>query len=176
MLYFHLLQQHLIELIRVGNLTEALFFASTELAPRGEEQPEVLPELEKTMALLAFDVPTAPQSIPASLQPLLEPAHRIKTAQEANEALLINQNQGPTPALPGLLRMLAWSEGLLSQKMNFRRLDMQDLLGQAKVEERPAEFHGIASNKESSSEQETEAPSFSGAGQESNVEDVAMEL
>lgn len=36
-LYFHLQQQHLIELIRANNITAALDFAKDELAPRGEE-------------------------------------------------------------------------------------------------------------------------------------------
>ena len=36
-LYFHLQQQKLIELIRVGKINEALEFAQEELAPRGEE-------------------------------------------------------------------------------------------------------------------------------------------
>jgi hypothetical protein len=35
--YFHLLQQKLIELIRVGKISEALEFAQQELAPRGEK-------------------------------------------------------------------------------------------------------------------------------------------
>lgn len=167
-LYFHLLQQHLIELIRAGNLTEALYFASTELAPRGEEQPEVLAELEKTMALLAFDVATAPQSVPVSLQPLLEPSQRIKTAQEANEALLLSKNQGPTPALPGLLRMLAWSETLLSQKVAFRRLDMRELLGKAKVNPQEA--------AKSPPVAEADELSFS-AGQDSRADDsIIVEL
>ncbi|KAJ7900257.1 MAP kinase [Mycena olivaceomarginata] len=54
-LYFHLQQQKLIEFIRHGQIAEALQFAQDELAPRGEESPEFLSELERTMALLAFD-------------------------------------------------------------------------------------------------------------------------
>ncbi|KAN0059637.1 hypothetical protein ACQY0O_008207 [Thecaphora frezii] len=49
-------QQRLIELIRAGAINEALEFASEHLAPRGEEHPDLLPELERTMALLAFDI------------------------------------------------------------------------------------------------------------------------
>ncbi|GAA5976737.1 hypothetical protein JCM5350_006736 [Sporobolomyces pararoseus] len=56
-LHFSLLQQHLIELIRQGEILQALEFAQTELAPRGEEHPKFLQELEKTMALLAFEMP-----------------------------------------------------------------------------------------------------------------------
>ncbi len=36
-LYFHLQQQKLIELIRKGQIAEALTFAQEELAPQGEE-------------------------------------------------------------------------------------------------------------------------------------------
>jgi len=70
-LYFHLQQQRLIELIRQKKIDEALLFAQHELAPRGEEHPEFLNELEQTMTLLAYDVDlpaleaAAAQSAPA---------------------------------------------------------------------------------------------------------------
>jgi hypothetical protein len=57
-LHFHLLQQHLIELIRAQEIPTALAFAQNELAPLAEEHPRFLKELEKTMALLAFELPT----------------------------------------------------------------------------------------------------------------------
>jgi hypothetical protein len=41
-LYFHLQQQKLIELIRMGKIEEALEFAQEELAPRGEENVPLL--------------------------------------------------------------------------------------------------------------------------------------
>ena len=44
-LFFHLQQQRLIELVRQGQLAEALEFAQENLAPRGEEHPELLEEL-----------------------------------------------------------------------------------------------------------------------------------
>lgn len=50
-------QQHLIELIREGNVEGALEYAQTHLAERGEENPEILSELERTLALLAFEEP-----------------------------------------------------------------------------------------------------------------------
>lgn len=54
---FSLQQQHLIELIRERNIEGALEFAQTHLAERGEENPEILNELERTLALLAFEEP-----------------------------------------------------------------------------------------------------------------------
>ncbi|GAA5924559.1 uncharacterized protein JCM15063_005676 [Sporobolomyces koalae] len=65
-LHFSLLQQHLIELIRQGKIAEALEFAQTELAPRGEEHPKFLEELEKTMALLAFEMPAFTTAVPTA--------------------------------------------------------------------------------------------------------------
>ncbi|KAK4048058.1 hypothetical protein OIO90_005959 [Microbotryomycetes sp. JL221] len=56
-LHFHLLQLQLIELIRHGQINEALMFAQSELAPKGQENPQFLKELERTMALLAFELP-----------------------------------------------------------------------------------------------------------------------
>ena len=56
-LFFHLQQQQLIEFIREGKVEEALKFASDQLAERGEESELVLEELERTLALLAFEDP-----------------------------------------------------------------------------------------------------------------------
>lgn len=58
-LCFHLLtqQQHLIELIRLRETESALEFAQTQLAEQGEESRECLTEMERTLALLAFDNP-----------------------------------------------------------------------------------------------------------------------
>ncbi|KAK2851765.1 hypothetical protein Q5P01_008041 [Channa striata] len=56
-LYFHLQQQHLIELIRLRETESALEFAQTQLAEQGEESRECLTEMERTLALLAFDNP-----------------------------------------------------------------------------------------------------------------------
>ncbi|QRW27219.1 STE/STE11 kinase [Rhizoctonia solani] len=102
-LYFHLQQQRLIEYIRAGRTTEALQFAQSELAPRGFENPEFLSELERTMALLAFDQVPDP---PADIAELLLPAQR--TGQ-----LLI-----------GLMRLLAWGEHLLEERATFPRVDL----------------------------------------------------
>lgn len=46
-LFFHLQQQHLIELIRNKNIDAALKFAQENLADQGEEDATVLEELER---------------------------------------------------------------------------------------------------------------------------------
>ena len=58
-LLFHLQQQHLIELIRQQKEEEALQYAAEHLAERGEEDGGVLQELERTLALLAFEDPSS---------------------------------------------------------------------------------------------------------------------
>ncbi|KAG8733847.1 hypothetical protein FRC12_018725 [Ceratobasidium sp. 428] len=120
-LYFHLQQQRLIEYIRSGQTSEALQFAQSELAPRGFENPEFLGELERTMALLAFDQVPDP---PADIAELLQPAQRTRTASELNAAILASLGQGIEPKLVGLMRLLAWGEGLLEEKINFPRVDL----------------------------------------------------
>lgn len=50
-------QQHLIELIRLRETEAALEFAQAQLAEQGEESRECLTEMERTLALLAFDNP-----------------------------------------------------------------------------------------------------------------------
>lgn len=53
----YLQQQHLIELIRLRETEAALEFAQSQLAEQGEESRECLTEMERTLALLAFDNP-----------------------------------------------------------------------------------------------------------------------
>lgn len=66
-------QLHLIELIRNNRVEEALAFAQSHLSESGEEDPSVLSELERTVALLAFEDP-----INSPFGDLLQPAHRQK--------------------------------------------------------------------------------------------------
>ena len=56
-LFFPLQQQKLIELIRDKDIEGALHYAQSHLSERVEENPDVLSELEKTLALLAFENP-----------------------------------------------------------------------------------------------------------------------
>ncbi|KIL70931.1 hypothetical protein M378DRAFT_67024, partial [Amanita muscaria Koide BX008] len=122
-LYFHLQQQKLIELIRQGRVAEAIQFAQDELAPRGEESPQFLAELERTMALLAFDSSTA---APPAILELLSPAQRMKTASEVNAAILDSLSQGKEVKLVGLLKLLSWGERLLEEKAEFPKLNVGD--------------------------------------------------
>ncbi|KAL4069682.1 CTLH/CRA C-terminal to lish motif domain-containing protein [Scleroderma yunnanense] len=118
-LYFRLQQQRLIELIRHGRIAEALQFAQNELAPRGEESPEFLAELERTMALLAFD---STSSAPSAITDLLSPAQRIKTAGEVNAAILESFSQGKEVKLVQLLKLLCWGESMLSERADFPKV------------------------------------------------------
>ncbi|MBW0483652.1 hypothetical protein O181_023367 [Austropuccinia psidii MF-1] len=134
-LFFHLQQQRMIEYIRHGQIAEALTFAQQELAPRGEENPIFLSELERTMALLAFDTSTssgtssdAPNAPPAHIQELLLPAQRQRTAGQLNSAILTSQSHGKNPKLPNLLRMMNWGESLLSARADFPKLELAELL------------------------------------------------
>lgn len=160
-LYFQLQQQRLIELIRQKKIDEALVFAQEELAPRGEEHPEFLEELEQTMTLLAYDIDLSViearyraslnnttsssgelvgtngggegnndealdgiDGVPSSIAFLLHPAHRQSTATKVNAAILKSQSHGSTPKLPNLLKILAWGEELLSNKLDFPKMDL----------------------------------------------------
>lgn len=120
-LLFHLRQQHLIELIREGRTEEALAYAQDHLSECGEENPQVLGELERTLALLAFE---EPQTSPFG--DLLHPSQRQKVASEVNAALLQDDHRGgegplsstpssSRPQLAGLLRLLLWAQDQLDQ-------------------------------------------------------------
>ena len=118
-MYFKLQQQKLIELIRQGRIAEALQFAQEELAPRGEESPEFLAELERTMALLAFE--SAPNA-PSGISELLSPGQRMRTAGDVNAAILESLSQGKEVKLVGLLKLLCWGEMMLEEKADFPKV------------------------------------------------------
>ncbi|KAF9787236.1 lish motif-containing protein [Thelephora terrestris] len=119
-LYFRLQQQKLIEYIRQGRIAEALQFAQEELAPRGQENPEFLPELENTMALLAFE---SSKSAPESISSLLSPNQRMKTAGEVNAAILESFSQGKESKLVALLKLLCWGESMLEERADFPKVE-----------------------------------------------------
>ncbi|KAJ1656398.1 hypothetical protein IWQ61_004022 [Dispira simplex] len=119
-LYFHLQQQRLIELIRSGQVEEALSFAQEELAPRGEQVPELLDELEKTMTLLAFD-PKSGHASPVGF--LLDYSQRQKTASELNAAILSSMSLPSEPKLPSLVKLLDWTQSQLGEKVQFPRIN-----------------------------------------------------
>lgn len=100
------------------------------------------------MALLAFELPTtaataapAPTSkngkpvpsvaVPESIRGLLAQEKRQETAKELNAAILTSQSHGREPKLPGLLKMLAWGEGLLGERCEFPRWEFHELLKQS---------------------------------------------
>ncbi|KAK1260194.1 hypothetical protein QJS04_geneDACA022527 [Acorus gramineus] len=117
-LFFHLQQQRFIELIRDGKVEEALEFAQEELAPRGEENQAFLEELEKTVALLAFeDASSCP------FGELLHISQRLKTASEVNAAILTSQSHEKDPKLPSLLKMLIWVQNQLDEKATYPRIN-----------------------------------------------------
>jgi len=117
-LYFHLQQQRLIELIKKGQIMEAIKFAQEELAIHGEQNSTFLDELEKTMALLAFEDHTK-----SPIGNLLDISQRQKTASELNAAILMSQCQEKDPKLPTLLKMLIWSQNQLEERAKFPRVN-----------------------------------------------------
>lgn len=60
---------------RAGNVEEALHFAQTQMAEAHDSRPEALNELERTLALLAFE---KPQNSPFA--DLLEQSYRQKVS------------------------------------------------------------------------------------------------
>ena len=114
---FHLYQQQLIELIRAGKTAEALDFAQEELAPKGESSPDLLPALERTMALLVLD----PAQVTEGSE-LFDPYHRVRVANEVNAAILQSQGCGEGAKLPALLKLLMWSQEQLADKAVFPRI------------------------------------------------------
>lgn len=110
-LFFHLQQQKLIELIREKNIDGALEFAQSVMSELGAENTSYLEELEKTMALLAYEDPTA-----SPFSNLLTPSQRHMVASEVNAAILETQHQETMPKLAGVLKLLLWAQDELDRK------------------------------------------------------------
>lgn len=110
-LHFSLLRLQLIELIRKatasqdGDITPALTFATTHLAPRAPTNPEFLEDLERTMALLIFP----PDNLAPPLAALLDPALRQEVAQRVNQALLLSQGERTKATLYDLVNHRSWA-------------------------------------------------------------------
>jgi hypothetical protein len=111
-LHFALLRLQLVELIRTcnstpgGDITPALTFATTQLAPRAPTNPEFLEDLERTMALLVFP----PDNLEPQLAAILHPDLRRSVADRVNKAILTCQNQRRDAAIRNLVRLRAWAE------------------------------------------------------------------
>lgn len=118
-LFFHLQQLQLIELIRAGKVEEALVFAQSKLSESGEE---IRFELERTLALLAFE---KPQESPFA--DLLEQSYRQKIASELNSAILrCEHSEDSTPKMMFLLKLILWAQSKLDgRSINYPK--MKDL-------------------------------------------------
>lgn len=110
-LAFHLRQQQLIELIRERRLEDALLFAQNHLCEYGENNPQIQEELERTMALLAFENPND-----SPFCDLLLPVQRQRLSGEVNSAILEFENMESNAKLTVLIKMLLWSQDLLDKR------------------------------------------------------------
>lgn len=116
-LHFALLRLQLVELIRTcnatpgGDITPALNFATTQLAPRAPTNKEFMEDLERTMALLVFPS----DSLEPPLAALLQPTLRRQVADRVNKAILSSQNIRRDAAIRGLVRLRAWAEDTARQ-------------------------------------------------------------
>ncbi|KAI5804964.1 CTLH/CRA C-terminal to lish motif domain-containing protein [Geopyxis carbonaria] len=126
-LHFSLLRLQLIELIRKctaspdGDITPALDFATTHLAPRAPGNQSFLEDLERTMALLCF--PT--DNLSAPLAELMDPALRRRVAAQVNETIMEAQGLEKEPKIRGLTRLRAWSEDhLRNERKDLPILDL----------------------------------------------------
>lgn len=125
-LHFALLRLQLVELIRScssrpdGDISPALEFATSQLAPRAPTNPQFLEDLERTLALLIF--PT--ENLTPSLAPLLHPDLRKDIATRVNEAILHSQGARKEARLRNLVKLRAWAE----QKAREAKKDIPDKL------------------------------------------------
>ncbi|KAJ8951784.1 hypothetical protein NQ318_019757 [Aromia moschata] len=81
-------------------------------AKQAREDSSVLSELERTVALLAFEDP-----LNSPFGDLLAPSHRQKVASEVNAAILKMEHQETTaPKISTLLKLILWAQEKLNKK------------------------------------------------------------
>jgi glucose-induced degradation protein 8 len=143
-LHFSLLRLQLVELIRncsatpEGDITPALEFATTQLAPRAPTNPEFLEDLERTLALLIFPS----ENLAPPLAALLHPDLRKEIATNVNEAILQSQGDRKEACLRNLVKLRAWAE----QKAREAKRDIPDHLDLSLFGDKGPEFRHTTSN------------------------------
>ncbi|KKK25426.1 hypothetical protein P175DRAFT_0502235 [Aspergillus ochraceoroseus IBT 24754] len=111
-LHFSLLRLQLVELIRSctltpdGDISPALEFATSQLAPRAPTNPQFLEDLERTLALLIFPR----ENLTPSLAPLLHSDLRRDIYAKVNAAILQSQGARTEALLCDFARLYAWAE------------------------------------------------------------------
>lgn len=111
-LHFALLRLQLIELIRSctstpdGDVTPALDFATSHLAPRAPTNPQFLEDLERTLSLLIFPS----ENLSSSLSGLLGPELRKNIANRVNEAILQSQGARRHAKISSVVHAWGWAE------------------------------------------------------------------
>ena len=143
-----MLRLQLIELIRTftstatSDITPALTFASSQLAPCAATNQEFLKDLELTMSLLIF-LPTT-GTLHKELSQLLEPSLRRDVASKVNEVILASMGSRGEARMRSLVRLRNWAE----TKARATQKDIPPVLplGLHDVDETPA--NGNGSNSE----------------------------
>ena len=118
LLHFHLLQLHLIEIIRVilakpapQNITAqdflpAIKFATEQLSPKAPTDPKYQTALEHTMALMIFP----PEKMAPEFKELLDVRLRERVASDVNKAILQSRGERVEAKIRQLVRARAWAE------------------------------------------------------------------
>lgn len=111
-----------------GDISAALAFATTHLAPRAPSNPEFLQDLERTMALLCFP----PNNLAPPLAELMDPALRRQVAARVNEAILDAQGVPKEAKIRRLVRLRGWAEQRIrNEKRDIPPMDLGLDLGQS---------------------------------------------
>lgn len=121
-LFFHLLQQKMIELIRAGRRREAISLGQLELAPLGRDDEDWIKELEDTLLLLIFDQPSSN----TTSAPLLSQEQRIKLAEEVNAAMLACLDHIQETRLITLLKAMDWLQSTVLGPTNPKLIPSND--------------------------------------------------
>ncbi|OQV17254.1 putative Glucose-induced degradation protein 8-like protein [Hypsibius exemplaris] len=116
--YVVVMKQMLLELIRERKISEALQYAQDVLAEKGAEDPTLLEDFERALALLAFDKPEE-----SPYGDLLDLSKREEVKAQLNETMLAADGRSAESKLALICKMLLWSQDDLKKRgVTFPRL------------------------------------------------------
>lgn len=113
-LKFLVWRQQFVEHVRTGDVDKALALAQGTLLPMTEAKPELLPALERSMALLAFPDPAR-----SPIGDLMSASQRDETARRVNSAVLTAFGHPTESRLPKALKQLVRAQKRLRTQCAF---------------------------------------------------------
>ncbi|AFZ80398.1 hypothetical protein BEWA_032510 [Theileria equi strain WA] len=120
---FTLLLYHLVDIIKTGNLVNAVSFVKTEISQCIQKDSSLLPSLEEAMSLLAFSNLEAPEAVDVISK--IQQSNAIATT--VDNALLSYHHLDPQSTLENIVKESLWVESKIETLATTHALKLEDV-------------------------------------------------